>query len=1138
MRIFEENVNYTTTSLPFNVLQVEDFSEIFFEVYEVKIGDVTYVAEKISDYHDHPVISVPVSNEYGTEYYPFVLSKGTQNIVFSEHNNYLPNTETYIDFTKQLPLVKIISPPKPVPQKTPPKQIIQESVKSVPPVEEESKIIKFVKRSVNDLKNLINRKANIELVENVEENVKSLVNNDSKLNQRIKNVARDTQTISKVLEEKADSVELQKTQKILSKLKNDTETITSQISEDISDLTEEISHDVSEIISELKGTNKNIQNIHEEFGADISNLNSRLNTTSKDVINLSEELSKEVKDVTQKINTVSKTTHDDINAVKGNLTEKFNAHQKLIDNNKSDIKGVSKDLTKEVGTINSKISDVVKNSNSRIDKVNTLLGEKIDKQVGDVLKKVSKTEKAIVENSNSLSHSNKERDLLLNNLNVKIDETAQEVGRVESKIDNSLTTINEEVDKVKVHLVSEIDRKVVNAKASLKRFYENGVKGIIEQCENTNEETKEYLKGLIEEQNNQLIEELNELRSERVQLDESVLTEENQTLIKEAVEEALKDVDKNIHNKFENYKTDLRRYVMLNNSGGGTVAVQYQNGGTMNGRLHITDNLVVDDTVFADNVRAADTVFADTVVVLGDIGGGAGQSVFRSLCVMDTFDLGPTPLAILISAVNLNQEGALVNNIKTINLTSFNAFIPFLDSGEITSHTITLTSLNSLSAIIGTLIVDDITSDTIGVSILNAQTAIVEELSAEDITATVASISSLSSTIIHTTILSADNIDTHFLAVSLLDTHLYCGTIVNPTLIDNGNGTVTISDDGVFTFSTGEHGALPIETDHISGGTFLLDDDEINYIIAKKGSPTLSVVHDLELVDRLSAYPVYIATRHENRIAHLNLDHNGLGLPEKLALKGLRLRGAEVESGGFDLGTTNFPIPRVVTLTSGIVWYGTNSTFHRAINSSLSSLSSEMQLVHHSGGVYVQTPTRQYNNNFYDDGNNLVALTNGKYAVNFVYRTFGENVDDIYLVPGSGNYSLQEAEDSRPPDDLPHYVTTSILVGRIIAQKSNNTPFAVETSLNQLFGVTGITDHNQLNNLQGGNDDGLIEEFYHLTLSAYNRVEQMPALLSSARMQLTTINTYADDAAADADTNLLSGEFYHLTGSRIVYRKP
>jgi hypothetical protein len=55
-----------------------------------------------------------------------------------------------------------------------------------------------------------------------------------------------------------------------------------------------------------------------------------------------------------------------------------------------------------------------------------------------------------------------------------------------------------------------------------------------------------------------------------------------------------KDWNKKIHDKFENYKTDLRKYVAVYASGGGTNATQYQDGGTMNGDLTIRGGLISD----------------------------------------------------------------------------------------------------------------------------------------------------------------------------------------------------------------------------------------------------------------------------------------------------------------------------------------------------------------------------------------------------------------------------------------------------------------------------------------------------------------------------------------------------------------
>ena len=76
MKLFSEKVDSTFTNSSFNVLQVESFSEIFFDVYEIELNKIKYPAEKIGDYNGHPVVSVPVVIGEQECEYPFVLIKG------------------------------------------------------------------------------------------------------------------------------------------------------------------------------------------------------------------------------------------------------------------------------------------------------------------------------------------------------------------------------------------------------------------------------------------------------------------------------------------------------------------------------------------------------------------------------------------------------------------------------------------------------------------------------------------------------------------------------------------------------------------------------------------------------------------------------------------------------------------------------------------------------------------------------------------------------------------------------------------------------------------------------------------------------------------------------------------------------
>lgn len=87
MKLFSEKVEFTSTDSSFNIIQVRDYNEIFFGVYEIEINKAKYPVEKISEHNGKPVVSVPVEVGGKKRYYPFVLSKGKQEILFNESND-------------------------------------------------------------------------------------------------------------------------------------------------------------------------------------------------------------------------------------------------------------------------------------------------------------------------------------------------------------------------------------------------------------------------------------------------------------------------------------------------------------------------------------------------------------------------------------------------------------------------------------------------------------------------------------------------------------------------------------------------------------------------------------------------------------------------------------------------------------------------------------------------------------------------------------------------------------------------------------------------------------------------------------------------------------------------------------------
>lgn len=86
MRLFSEKVHPTFVNSPLNIIQVKEFHEIFFDVYEIEINSAKYPADKIADYNGNPIVSIPVVIEGVTRNYPFVLCEGEFSIIFNENN--------------------------------------------------------------------------------------------------------------------------------------------------------------------------------------------------------------------------------------------------------------------------------------------------------------------------------------------------------------------------------------------------------------------------------------------------------------------------------------------------------------------------------------------------------------------------------------------------------------------------------------------------------------------------------------------------------------------------------------------------------------------------------------------------------------------------------------------------------------------------------------------------------------------------------------------------------------------------------------------------------------------------------------------------------------------------------------------
>jgi hypothetical protein len=106
IKLFSEKVTpFTSSNL--NIIQVESFDEVFFDVYEFEINGNKYIAEKIGDYSGDPVVSVPIVEGSSRLEAPFILRKGKFEVYYNPSNSkFLETITEEVDSVIELPVIK------------------------------------------------------------------------------------------------------------------------------------------------------------------------------------------------------------------------------------------------------------------------------------------------------------------------------------------------------------------------------------------------------------------------------------------------------------------------------------------------------------------------------------------------------------------------------------------------------------------------------------------------------------------------------------------------------------------------------------------------------------------------------------------------------------------------------------------------------------------------------------------------------------------------------------------------------------------------------------------------------------------------------------------------------------------------
>lgn len=337
------------------------------------------------------------------------------------------------------------------------------------------------------------------------------------------------------------------------------------------------------------------------------------------------------------------------------------------------------------------------------------------------------------------------------------------------------------------------------------------------------------------------------------------------------------------------------------------------------------------------------------------------------------------------------------------------------------------------------------------------------------------------------------------------------GTLTDPIVTDLGGLAVSVAtvdclirSDAVY----GNDGWLYRAT--VPAANLALTDNAVNhlYITWNSGSPIYAMTTDRSLLNLSNTLPVVrILVLSGAVYSQLPFGYMGRSAAIRWLLREVRITDpvGGVRESGLGLSET---ATRVVNVASGTAWFVLNYLVLPAIAQGGVGVSSF--LLHHTAGVWTKTSITQYNNTQYDNGTNLVTLTNNRYAVNWIYRSLSNS--EIIIVLGTDDYSASNATTSTIPTTPAYIDEFYLLLGRIIVQKNSATAYLIENSSTTHFETGTVIDHNDLDGLQGG----AVGEYYHLTAAQLATIGTTPAGLvpytgSTANVDLGTYSLYADN---------------------------
>lgn len=305
--------------------------------------------------------------------------------------------------------------------------------------------------------------------------------------------------------------------------------------------------------------------------------------------------------------------------------------------------------------------------------------------------------------------------------------------------------------------------------------------------------------------------------------------------------------------------------------------------------------------------------------------------------------------------------------------------------------------------------------------------------------------------------------------ISVKDHDYYwsAGSISGFGITDNLDGSISV-DAGIILLRNAATEISPItKLNVLADANITLTDNSTNYIYVdyNGGIPNILSTTSINGFNCLDKCIIYVVARYGTNLEILSVGNQSVDSNRKQRIK-LFERGGFERTRGLIIGNSGLKI----NVSDGDVWYGLEKHNISAFDTNISDT---FTYFYDSGGW-----VRTINQTDIDDINLASGvMTNNHYKVEYVY-VIANTPDKLYINLSDIEYNkLSDAYLDMPPNTLPPELDgLGILIGRLIILKSGGV-VEINSAFDTKFVFTGVTNHEDLANLQGGT----LGEHYHLT---------------------------------------------------------